>query len=132
MSRARQLADHPITRFLVVGGLNTLITGALVGLLSLALPGWVAFTIAFALGIVFSVLATGKWVFRSRLSWRRAALQAGAYIVIYVVGLGVVALIGLTGAPPWANGASVLVTAPLSFLAGRTIFADTSAPKETA
>ena len=29
MTTVRRLADHPITRFLIVGGLNTLVTGLL-------------------------------------------------------------------------------------------------------
>ena len=47
---ARALLRRPVVRFLLVGGSNTLVTGALVSVLSLWLPGWLAFTIAFALG----------------------------------------------------------------------------------
>lgn len=116
----------PAARFLLVGGTNTAATAALVVLLSLFIPAWLAFTIAFALGIVFSVIMTGKWVFQSHLSQRRAAMFTGAYIAIYLCGLALVHLLGLWGAPPAASGATVILTAPLSFLAGRLIFANTS------
>ena len=120
---ARGLVRSPAVRFLIVGGANTAATAALVVLLSLFLPGWLAFTIAFAVGLVFSVLVTGRWVFQTHLSAGRAALFAGAYIGIYGCGLAVVRFLELSGAPPAASGASVLITAPLSFLAGRLIFA---------
>ena len=38
----------PAVRFLIAGGANTAATGALVILLSLFLPGWLAFTISFS------------------------------------------------------------------------------------
>ncbi|TFD79129.1 hypothetical protein E3T54_05480 [Cryobacterium sp. Sr8] len=114
---------RPIFRFVMVGGSNTAITAAIVVALSFVLPGTVAFTIAFALGVVYSLLLTGRWVFNSHLNVSRALLFAGSYLVIYLCGLGFVALIGLVHGPPWLNAASVLLTAPLSFFAGRFIFA---------
>ncbi|QYH36004.1 GtrA family protein [Salinibacterium sp. M195] len=109
-------------RFLLVGGSNTLVTAFLVAAFSFVIPGPIAFTIAFALGLVYSVLLTSRWVFSSFLTRHRALLYIGSYGVIYFCGLGVVVVFGLWGLPPWANGASVLLTAPLSFIAGRLIF----------
>jgi hypothetical protein len=51
----------PIFRFLVVGGTNTAATAAIVVLLSFVMPGWLAFSIAYALGLAFSVIVTGRW-----------------------------------------------------------------------
>jgi putative flippase GtrA len=118
----RGVLSHRVARFILVGGTNTLVTGLIVVGLSYLMLGWLAFTVAFALGIVFAVVATGRWVFESTLSPRRIALYVGAYLVIYVVGLAVVHLLSLAGAPAWANGTSVFVTAPLSFIAGRAVF----------
>ncbi|TFD73261.1 GtrA family protein [Cryobacterium fucosi] len=109
-------------RFLIAGGANTAVTALIVVALSLFLPGWIAFTIAFALGIGISVVLTGRWVFQSHLSPLRAALYSISYLAIYLCGLGALQLLALWGASPLANGATVLVTAPLSFLAGRLIF----------
>ncbi|MFM9920762.1 GtrA family protein [Lacisediminihabitans sp. H27-G8] len=119
----------PAFRFLLVGGSNTLATGLLVVALSLILPGWLAFTIAFALGICFSVFVTGRWVFSSHVSLRRAGLYIAAYLAIYLVGLVVIAALKSWGAPPVANLATIVVTAPLSFLAGKFIFTNPS-PEE--
>ncbi len=115
-----------IVRFLVVGGTNTLATGLLVVLFSLIMPGWLAFTLAFALGICFSVALTGRWVFSSRVSLSQALLYSAAYIAIYLCGLLVIFVIHSWGAPPAVNVATIVVTAPLSFLAGRFIFRDKS------
>lgn len=109
-------------RFLVAGGANTAVTAVIVVALSLFLPGWIAFTIAFALGIGISVVMTGRWVFQSHISPLRAALYVVAYMAIYFCGLGALQLLALWGASPLAYGATVFVTAPLSFLAGRLIF----------
>lgn len=111
-----------VVRFLIVGGVNTATTAALVVVLSYLIPGWLAFTISFALGIAFSVVMTGRWVFQSHVSPRRAALFTAAYIAIYLCGLLVIQLLDAWRAPPVANGATVFLTAPLSFVAGRFIF----------
>lgn len=118
--------EKPIVRFLVVGGTNTLATGLLVVLFSLIMPGWLAFTLAFALGICFSVIVTGRWVFGSRVSPAQAFLYSVAYVAIYLCGLLVIFVMHLWGAPPTANVATIVVTAPLNFLAGRYIFRDKS------
>ena len=125
----RALFSGPAFRFLLVGGTNTLATGLVVVLLSLVLPGWLAFTIAFTLGICFSVFVTGRWVFSSHVSFRRASFYVAAYLGIYLLGLAVIAALRSWGAPPAANLATIVVTAPLSFLAGKVIFTN-AAPEE--
>lgn len=121
-TNARRSWDRPFIRFLVVGGVNTLVTGAIVALLSLLIPGWIAFTIAFVLGLAFSVLMTGRWVFEAETTRRRTWMFTIAYSLIYVCGLALVQLMGYLGAPPLLNGATVLVTAPLGFIAGKYVF----------
>ena len=54
-------SKNPLFRFLLVGGTNTVITAALVVTLSYVITGWLAFTVAFTLGLIFSLLVTGKW-----------------------------------------------------------------------
>lgn len=119
---ARTLLRTPLVRFLLVGGSNTLATAAIALLLGFVIPGWLAFTCAFALGLVYSVLLTGRWVFRSRLTPWRAVAFVTSYLAIYLVGVTVVQLLAARGAPDWSAATSVLLTAPLSFSAGRAIF----------
>lgn len=114
-----------VLRFLVVGGTNTIVTAALIVVLGLYMPGWAAFTISFALGIVFSVVMTGRVVFQSHLTPTRAVLYTVAYVLIYCCGLGAVQLLALWGAPQVLDALTVLVTAPLSYTAGRIIFTNT-------
>lgn len=114
--------DRPSLRFLLVGGANTAVTFVILTLLSLVMPGWLAFTIAFVIGLGFSVVMTGRWVFNAETTGTRAVSFAAAYLVIYACGLGLVQLLHIFGVPPVLNGLTVLVTAPLGFLAGKTVF----------
>ena len=109
-------------RFLIVGGANTLATTALLIGLSYLMPGWLAYTVAFGVGLVFSTVFAARWVFTSSGSKRAALVYALCYLVIYLVGLVVIAVIRSFDGPEFLNGLSVLVTAPLGFVAGRIVF----------
>lgn len=111
-----------LLRFIVVGVINTLGTGLLVSLLSLVLFPWLAYSISYAAGIVFAFVASGKWVFSSKLSGIRAMWFVFGYLLVFVVGLFTVELINSITNFPSATGLVVFVTAPLNFLVGRIIF----------
>ena len=121
-SSAPRSAGSAAWRFLVVGGTNTLITTLVLIALSYLMPGWLAYTIAFGLGLVYSTVFASRWVFTREGSPRAAALYAACYIIIYFVGLGVIALVRSWAWPEFLNAVSVLVTAPLGFVAGRLVF----------
>ncbi|MDO5684229.1 MAG: GtrA family protein [Propionibacteriaceae bacterium] len=109
-------------RFLFVGVANTLVTGALLSALSLVIPPTVAYPIVFVLGIAFSVILAGTFVFRSRFTAGRVAWYVVGYLAIFGIGLGCIHLMELAGWPPWTSGSVVLVTAPLGFLVGKAAF----------
>ena len=109
-------------RFIIVGGVNTLVTTALLIALSYVLEGWLAYTIVFLAGLVFSTVFAARWVFTSNGSRRSAIIYALSYLLIYFVGLFVIAGIRALDGPEYLNGLSVLVTAPLGFVAGRIVF----------
>lgn len=109
-------------RFLLVGGANTLATTALLVGLSYLLPGWLAYTIAFATGLVFATFFASRWIFTRNGSKRATVLYALCYIVIFFLGLICVALVDAWGWPKFLNALSVIVTAPLGFVAGRLVF----------
>lgn len=109
-------------RFLLVGGANTLATTVLLIVLSYFVEGWLAYTIAFAAGIVFSTVLASRWVFTRAGSWRATLLYLLCYVAIYLVGLAVVAGIRSLDWPAFLNALSVFVTAPLGFVAGRLVF----------
>lgn len=114
--------SRQLLRFIVVGVVNTLGTGILVSLLSLFLIPWLAYTISYAVGIVFAFVASGKWVFSSKLSGIRALWFFLGYLVVFVIGLLTVLVINSLTSSPGASGLVVFVTAPLNFLVGRIIF----------
>jgi putative flippase GtrA len=113
-----------LLRFLLVGGSNTLVTLVLFVVLQRWLSPGVAYTVVFALGLAYTTALTATVVFGSRLTWRRAALFAGWYLLVYAVGLGVVQLMTALWAPSSLVTAvgTVAVTAPLNFLGGRLLF----------
>ena len=109
-------------RFLIIGGSNTLATTILLIVLSYLMQGWLAYTLAFGAGLVYSTLFASRWVFTKAGSRRATVLFALSYIGIYVVGLVCVAVIRSWDGPEFLNALSVLVTAPLGFVAGRLVF----------
>lgn len=111
-------------RFLIVGGVNTVVTTLILVGLSYVVVGWLAFTIAFGLGLIYSVLFASRWVFSRSGSARASAIYAASYVVIYLIGLATIAFIQQFDGPQYLNGLSVLVTAPLGFLTGRIVFAE--------
>ena len=112
-------------RFLVVGLANTLVTGAIFYLLAFAMPAWLAYSIAFGLGVIFAVAVTPQFVFLVRPRAQRRAAFGMWYIVVYAIGLGAVQF--LDGVARLDHGQVVVftlgITAALSFLGGRTILA---------
>jgi putative flippase GtrA len=111
-------------RFLLLGGLNTLATGALfVALASVTGPIF-AYTLSFALGIVIAVGATPAFVFGRSASPGSRVRYAGWYLFVYFVGLTFVFLL----TDRWgidATRAAVLtfvLTATLGFAGARLLF----------
>lgn len=108
-------------RFVLAGGLNTLLTALALALLAQVLPPTLAYTIVFAAGIALSTWLAGAFVFRVRLDRRLVRAYVLMYVVVYLIGLLVVALVERAGAPGSASALVVLVTAPLTFVGGRLV-----------
>ncbi len=110
-------------RFVVVGLANTLVTGALFYMLAFAMPPWLAYTIAFGLGVGFAVAVTPRFVFLVRPRAQRRAAYALWYVVVYVVGLGLVHLLDdiVRADRGQVVVLTVATTALLSFVGGRAI-----------
>jgi len=117
-----------VLRFLAVGGTNTLVTGAVFLALSAVVAPAVAYTVAFAIGVAFAVLVTPRLVFSDSAPHHRRALYAAWYLLVYVVGLGVVYVVhDILGMDRWVIVAvTVPTTAILGFLGARRLFAVSS------
>jgi putative flippase GtrA len=118
-------------RYLVVGGSNTAVTFVLLALLAHLIDHSLAYTIVFALGVAYTVVLSGRYVFASHPTARRTTAFVCWYLGVYVIGLGVIHIADLH---QHRSGlvvalATVIVTAPLTFLGGRLIYRDrTAAP----
>ena len=66
-----------LVRFALVGGSNTLVTLALFVLLQRWLSPAVAYTIVFALGLLYTTAMTATVVFGTRLTWRTGSAFIG-------------------------------------------------------
>lgn len=128
--RARSAASAA-WRFLLIGGTNTLVTMAILVGLSYLMPSWLAYSIAFALGLVYSTIFASRWVFTSNGSRRAMLVYALSYLVIYFVGLLCIAGIRALEWPEYLNALSTVVTAPLGFVAGRLVFRERNLEEST-
>lgn len=115
-------------RFLLVGGANTVVTAALMAALSLIIDPRLAYTVVYLAGLAFTTVMSSRYIFSASGSWPRMAAFVAWYLAVYAVGLAVVRLLdgGYDWSPIPIALATVAVTAPLSFIGGRLIFA--SAP----
>lgn len=118
-----------VARYLALGATNTAVTFALFTGLQHVTAVAIAYTVAFATGLVITTTLSSRVVFGARTTRPRQAAFACCYLAIYAAGLGLSQL--LAGhAPPWqVSSAAILVTAPLGYLAGRTVLVPR--PRET-
>jgi putative flippase GtrA len=120
----------PFLRFLLTGATNTTLTG----MLMLAIAEWVdidiAYTIVFVLGLAFTTVLTGRFVFRSQLTATAIRRFVAWYACVYLVGVAVIHL----AEDQWhvshllTIGAVLAVTAPLNFLGGGRAFLVSTMP----
>jgi putative flippase GtrA len=115
----------PFLRFLVAGATNTLLTGLLMILIAQWMDIEVAYTIVFVVGLAFTTMVTGRFVFRAKLTSRTLKRFVTWYLCVYLVGVVIAHLVGDQWGVShvWTTGAVLAVTAPLNFLGGSRIFA---------
>lgn len=121
-----------LLRFIVVGGTNTLLTYVIFILLGLVIAPWLAYTIAFGVGLVWTSIGSSRFVFRAAFSAARMLEFVGCYLVVYGLGRLVIHLIdpvGLTGLL-LASLFVLVCTTPLIFLIGRFVFDRRSANRD--
>ena len=113
-----------LMRFVVVGGINTVVTGAIFLALSTVVAPALAYTVAFAAGVIFALTVTPRFVFSERTAPSRRAIYGAWYLVVYLVGLGVVYVVhDVLGLDRWIIVAvTVPTTAVLGFLGARRLF----------
>lgn len=108
-------------RFLVAGGVNTLITGIALSLLARVLDPRLAYTLVFLAGIGISVALAGGFIFGVPMTSRLGMRYVAMYLAVYLLGLAAIWLATHAGMPDEWSGAVVLITAPLTFVGGRLV-----------
>lgn len=111
-------------KFLIAGGLNTVLTYIIYLGLVQVLPYPVAYTVTYLLGIAFGYLVNAYWVFGGKASVRSALGYPAAYALNYLLGLGLLAaLVEVAGVDKRLAPLVVVVfTTPVMYLFSKHIF----------
>jgi len=127
MSRSKPRRNPPLPsflRFLIVGGLGTLLSYSIYVVLSLSLDAWVAFSVAYFAGLLFNVLLGSRWVFKSGNGTRSVIKFGGLHLFSYLVGRLIIFGLDPIGISEILISAVLIatVTTPINFFGGRSIF----------
>jgi putative flippase GtrA len=116
-----QGAMRQLVSFVVVGALNTGLTYVLYLLFLLIGPYWLAYTLSYLAGIVFSAFANSTFVFASSLTMGIITRYGLLYSSSYLVGLGLLVLcVRFIGIPEALAPLLVVgVMIPVNFLVSR-------------
>lgn len=108
-------------KFLVTGSINTGLTYLIYLLLLLVLDYRVAYLLSFVSGIAIALVLNSKFVFKTALTFRKAAGFVAAYCLQLVAGIFILQLlVEQTSVPPAIAPLCVMVfTVPLSFVMSR-------------
>lgn len=111
------------TRFVVGGGVNTLLSYAIYWILLEWWPYPVAYTISYACGVVSGFAINTYFVFGTRWSWRKLAAFPLVHLANYLAGLAVVwASVRFLGVHErWAALVATAAVLPLNFLLTRLL-----------
>ena len=123
---SEQFATYQFLRFLVVGGLNTLVGYALFCFALLIMPtSFVALCVSTALGIAFNFISTGSIVFGSR-DPRRILRFCSVYGVVFAYNALGLAFFEAGSVPPALAGLLLMPGAvAISYVLNRTfVFGD--------
>ena len=109
--------------YLLTGAINTATSFCVFVALLRPIGYTVAYVVAFCSGIAISLILNSRFVFRSRVTGRRAAIFSLAYFGVFLVGLAVITIcIEWFRLPELvAIVASMLATISLGFLATKGV-----------
>ena len=111
-------------RFILTGGTNTAVSWLLYLMLYwLGMPYTLAYSFAFAFGIVFTYYLNTRWVFKVEMSWRTFLQFPMVYVAQYVLGMGILVLLVDYLHLPAAYGPPLVtvLTMPVTFLLSRLV-----------
>ncbi len=111
------------SRFLLVGGVNTIWSYLLYAALQVVLPYQIAYTVAYVASVVVAYYLNARFVFRSPLSWGKALRFPTVYVAQYIMGVAALYLLVelLAVHQLFAPFLVVAATVPVTFLLSRFI-----------
>jgi len=117
--------SRQLIRFIIAGGLNTLVTAALFYLLSPLLGYLLAYSVVYVFGIAFAYALNTFFVFEVSKSWRSATFYPLIYVVMYLYGLLMMIIIvdHFNLSEMLALALVVLSSVPITFFLTRWFFA---------
>lgn len=121
-----------VGRFALAGAGRTVLSLGLYLLLILIAPYWLAFTISFALTIIVSAMANGRYVFSVALTWLGSCLYAAVYLLNYLLSLGLLVVAAeLLAVPQSLAPLPVMICMfPVNFIAERYVLQSNAARPE--
>ena len=125
LARIRKLVEcSRFLRFVLSGGINTIVTYAIYLILLLIIDYKLAYTAAYVSGIALSYLLNRVFVFRTHRGWSSALLFPLVYLAQYLVGLAAVWVwVGQFGFPePFAPLVAIAITIPMTYLLSKLVF----------
>ena len=119
-----------VVRFAMVGTGRTILSLGLYLALRVLMPYWLAFTIAFVVGITFSAIVNGRYVFLVGLTSRACLLYAVVYLSNYLVSFGLLIIfVEYLGVPDYLAPVPVIwCMFPLNFLLERNVLVSNARP----
>jgi len=109
--------------FVCFGAVNTILTYIIYLIFLLVVTYPVAYSMTFVIGVYTSYYFNTKFVFKQKLTLRKALQYPIVYLIQYVLGLGLLYLLVETFAmdPRIAPIIIVVITVPITFLLSRLI-----------
>lgn len=122
-SSRRRLITGEFLRFLIVGGVNTIVAYGVYLVLLHWLRYEVAYAIGYLVGIATAYALSTTFVFRRPMRRRSAARFPLVYVVQFLVGLVLLRIaVEVFALPQWlAFAVSVILTLPITFVLSRWI-----------
>lgn len=123
IARLRALAQLEAARFVVAGGINTVVSLVIYWGLLTVLPYGAAYTGGFIVGVFTAFTLNTYFVFRTEWSWKKLAAFPGIQGANYLLGLVFLwLLVHAIGVPPsLAPLISIPATIPFNFLMTRVV-----------
>ena len=110
-------------RFIITGGINTIVTYAVFFVLSFVLISQIAYTISYFLGILLSYVLNTVFVFRSGFSAKKLFQFPMVYLIQYVYGVITLTIITdyFSISPRIAMIFVIITSIPLTYVLSRWI-----------